>query len=249
LLPEIERKTTSNRKIGLGVMGWAELLILLEMPYASKKAVALGEKLMKFIKSESYKASKKLAKERGTFPEWKNSIHAPKTPMRNATCNSIAPTGTISVIADTSYSIEPLFALAYKRVGILGDQTQTETNKQFIKKMEQQGLWNKEIERRVLKTGSIKGIDKIPKAVQAMFQTSLEISWQYHLLHQRAFQIYTDNAVSKTINLPESTTKEEVSEIYMAAWKYKLKGITIYRYGSKNHQVLQTCSLNTSKEC
>ena len=249
LLPEIKRMTTSNRKIGLGVMGWAELLILLEIPYASKKAVTLGEKLMKFIKGESYKASEQLAKERGNFPEWKNSIYAPKAPMRNATCNSIAPTGTISVIADTSYSIEPLFALAYKRVGILDNQTQTEMNKFFLQKMKQLGLWDEEIEQRVLKTGSIKGIDSIPQTVQAMFQTSLEIPWQYHLLHQKAFQIYTDNAVSKTINLPENVTKEEVFEIYMTAWKYKLKGITIYRYGSKNHQVLQKCSLNTSKSC
>jgi len=205
-LPEIEAIAKSNRKIGLGVMGWAELLILLEIPYASKKALQLAEKLMKFIKDGSYKSSEKLAKERGAFPTIKDSIHAHKTPMRNATCNSIAPTGTISVIADTSYSIEPLFALAYKRVGILGNQTQIEINKLFLKKMKQLGLWNTELENVVLKTGSIQTVRNVPKSIKMLFKTSLEIPLHYHLLHQKAFQKDTDNAVSKTINLQENTT-------------------------------------------
>jgi ribonucleoside-diphosphate reductase alpha chain len=204
---------------------------------------------MKLIKEESYKASEKLAKDRGTFTEWKNSIHTPKTQMRNATCNSIAPTGTISVIADTSYSIEPLFALAYKRVGILGNQTQTETNKLFLNKMKQLGFWNAELKDIVLKTGSIQKVKNIPESIKALFQTSLEIPWEYHLLHQKAFQKFTDNAVSKTINLSKNTPVKAISEIYTTAWKYKLKGITIYRYGSKNQQVLQKCSLNTDKNC
>ena len=249
LLPEVETMTKANRKIGLGVMGWAELLILLEIPYASEKALKLGEEVMKFIQEASYKASELLAKDWGAFPEWKHSIHFPNSLMRNATCNSIAPTGTVSVIADTSYSIEPLFALAYKRVGILGNKTQIEINKLFHKKMQELGFWNKDLEERVLSTGSIQGIDSIPKHIQAIFQTSLEIPWKYHLLHQSAFQKYTDNAVSKTINLPENATRKDISEIYMSAWKYKLKGITVYRYGSKYHQVLQKCSLNTSKTC
>ena len=249
LLLQIKAITTSNRKIGLGVMGWAELLILLEIPYTSKEALDLAEKLMKFIKTESYKASENLAKERGVFPEWKNSIYVHKTQMRNATCNSIAPTGTISVIADTSYSIEPLFALAYKRVGILNNQTQTEINKLFVKKMKQLSLWNLELKNIVIKAGSIKNIDLIPKAIKAIFKTSLDIPWQYHLLHQQAFQKYTDNAVSKTINLPKKATKEDVSKIYKTAWEYKLKGITIYRYGSKNNQVLQKCHLNSIEDC
>lgn len=249
LLPKIESMAKANRKIGLGVMGWAELLMMLEIPYASEKALKLAEKLMKFIKEESYKASEKLAKERGTFPEWEHSIHAPKTQMRNATCNSIAPTGTISVIADTSYSIEPLFALAFKRVGILGNQTQTEINKLFLNKMKQLGFWNTELKYTVLKTGSIQTIENIPESIKTLFQTSLEIPWEYHLLHQKAFQKFTDNAVSKTINLPEDTSVEAISEVYINAWNYKLKGITIYRYGSKTQQVLQKCSLNTDKYC
>ena len=249
LLPEIETMAKSNRKIGLGVMGWAELLIVLKIPYASDEAIKLAEKLMKFIQEESYKASGKLSKERGVFPEWKFSIHATKTIMRNASCNSIAPTGTISVIADTSYSIEPLFALAYKRVGILGDKSQLEINKLFLEKMKQLKLWNTDLESIVLSTGSIKTAKNISEPIKLLFQTSLEIPWQNHLMHQKAFQKYTDNAVSKTINLPESTSVETISEIYTTAWTYKLKGITVYRYGSKQKQVLQKCSLNTDKYC
>lgn len=249
LLPEIKDITTSNRKIGLGVMGWAELLILLEIPYASEKALSLGEKLMQFIKRESYKASSNLALEKGCFPNWKKSIHYPDQKMRNTTCNSIAPTGTISVIGNTSYSIEPLFALAYKRIGILGGKTQTEVNRHFVNKMKTLGLWSSEVEEEIVKTGSIKNIKYIPASLKELFQTSLEIPWQYHLKHQKVFQESTDNAVSKTINLPENASIQEVSEIFILAWQYKLKGITIYRYGSKENQVLQKCSLNNSVNC
>ncbi|CAM1359887.1 Vitamin B12-dependent ribonucleotide reductase [Tenacibaculum sediminilitoris] len=248
LLPEIEAITKSNRKIGLGVMGWAELLILLEISYASKKALSLAETLMRFIKNESYKASENLAKEKGAFPNWSKSTLT-KTPIRNATCNSIAPTGTISVIANTTYSIEPLFALAYKRVGILNNQTQIEINEPFIRKMKMLNLWNNKLKKEVLEKGSIKNINSIPEKVKSIFQTSLEIPWQYHLKHQKIFQQYTDNAVSKTINLPEQATINDISKIYKTAWKYGLKGITIYRYGAKKHQVLQKCNLNTSKYC
>ncbi len=249
LLPQIKRITMANRKIGLGVMGWAELLILLGIPYASDEAVVLAEQTMKFIKNESYKASEKLANERGVFPNWPNSIFSPKHKLRNATCNSIAPTGTISVIANTSYSIEPLFALAYNRVGILGNEIQTEINALFIEKLRQLNLWTPDVKNMVLKTGSIKNVDIIPDNIKNLFKTSLDIPWHYHLLHQSAFQKYTDNAVSKTINLSEEKTSEDVSNIFMSAWKYKLKGITIYRYGSKTNQVLQKCSLNNSSAC
>lgn len=249
LLPETKLIAQRNRKIGLGVMGWAEMLIKLTIPYASKDAVDLGEKLMKFIQEKSYEASAKLAKEKGTFPQWKNSIHNSNIPLRNATCNSIAPTGTISVIADTSYSIEPLFALAYKRTNILGDKTQIEINKLFKNKMKALGIWNVTIEQTVFETGSIREIDTIPDRIKKLFQTSLEIPWEYHLLHQKAFQKYTDNAVSKTINLPENTSIKEIAEIYWTAWEYKLKGITIYRYGSRNEQVLQKCNFNTFNDC
>ena len=248
LLPEIESIVKNNRKIGLGIMGWAELLILLEIPYASEKALNLADSLMLFIKKESYQASENLAKEKGVFPNWSKSTFS-NIPLRNATCNSIAPTGTISVIANTSYSIEPLFALAYKRVGILDNQTQIEINKLFIQKMKKSGLWNNELKNEVLNNGSIQNTDTIPLQIKAIFQTSLDIPWQYHLKHQKKFQEHTDNAVSKTINLPEQTTVNEISKIYKTAWEYELKGITIYRYGSKSNQVLQKCNLNTSKNC
>lgn len=249
LLPEVKSKTTKNRKVGLGVMGWAEMLIMLEVPYASDKAVQLGEGLMAFIQSKSYEASNALAKERGIFPNWEKSTYSWEKPMRNATCNSIAPTGSISVIADTSYSIEPLYALAYRRVGILDNKIQTEINPVFVEKMKQLGLWTEKFKVEVMNVGSIQHLKSIPKKIRKLFETSLEVPWNYHLLHQRAFQKFTDNAVSKTINLPEETTKKEISEIYLTAWKYDLKGITIYRNGSKNDQVLQTCNLNMSLDC
>jgi len=249
LLPETKLITQKNRKIGLGVMGWAEMLIQLEIPYASLEAVELGNKVMEFIKEKSYEASAKLAEEKGAFPEWKNSKHYNNKPLRNATCNSIAPTGTISVIADTSYSIEPLFALAYKRTGILDGKAQTEVNKLLKYKMKALGLWSETIKQTIFKTGSIKGIDIVSDGIKKLFETSLEIPWKYHLLHQNAFQKHTDNAVSKTINLPENTSIKEIAEIYWTAWEYKLKGITIYRYGSRNKQVLQKCNFTTFNDC
>lgn len=243
-LPEIKITTLQSRRIGLGVMGWAELLIVLNIPYASKKALLLAEKLMKFFQKESYDASEKLALERGTFPGWElSTFGASNRKMRNAACNSIAPTGTISVIANTSYSIEPLFALAYRRMGILGGKIQTEINAVFIQKMKDLGLWNEETEQVVLENGNLNGLKTIPKKVAAVFTTGLDIPWQYHLLHQKAFQKYTDNAVSKTINLPEKTSIQDISDIYKTAYNYGLKGITVYRYGSRAGQVLQKCNI------
>jgi ribonucleoside-diphosphate reductase alpha chain len=249
LLPKVETETKRNRKIGLGVMGWAEMLALLNIPYASDEAIELGERLMQFIKSKSYQTSQHLAEERGVFPSWTESIHYPDRLMRNATCNSIAPTGSISVIANTSYSIEPLYALAYKRVGILENQTQLEINPVFVYKMKMLGLWNDELKDEVLRTGTIQQLEIIPKEVKRVFETSLQIPWKYHLKHQRAFQKYTDNAVSKTVNLREDTDEETISEIYRTAWEFGLKGITIYRDGSKANQVLQACHLNRSSNC
>ena len=249
LVPQIKAVTTKNRKVGLGVMGWAEMLMQLNIPYASDEAVKLGEQVMEFIQSKSYEASYRLAKERGTFPDWENSIFCPDRPMRNATCNSIAPTGSISVIANTSYSIEPLYALAYKRVGILGGKTQMEINPIFVGKMEFLGLWTEKLQNEILKTGSIQHLDSVPRATKKIFETSLEIPWKFHLQHQKAFQKYTDNAVSKTINLSETTNENEISQIYTAAWKEGLKGITVYRDGSKSDQVLQTCNFENSEHC
>tara|TARA_R110001592_G_scaffold304426_1_gene576893 strand:+ start:3247 stop:4950 length:1704 start_codon:yes stop_codon:yes gene_type:complete len=249
LLPNIKHITMANRKIGLGVMGWAELLIILGIPYASEKAVELAEVLMKFIQEKSHSASGNLAQIRGCFPSWNESTYAPNTLLRNATCNSIAPTGSISVIADTSYSIEPLYALAYKRTGILDDKTQIEINSIFLEKMKSLGLWTKEIQDEVIVNGSIQNIKHIPKEIKKIFETSLEIPAKYHLLHQKVFQKYTDNAVSKTINLASNTSAKEISEIYNTAWKYGLKGITVYRNGSRANQILQPCGVNLKDKC
>lgn len=248
-LPEIRDKTLSNRKIGLGVMGWAELLILLGIPYASDAAVCLAEKLMKFIRDTSYAASAKLARERKAFPTWIKSNLAPNRPMRNATCNSIAPTGSISVIAGTSYSIEPLYALAFKRVGVLDGTIQNETNRIFVERMKKLKLWTTGVRDEVLASGSIRHIPGIPEGVKNLFATSLDIPWKYHMLHQQAFQKFTDNAVSKTINLPGETTEKEISDIYTASWKNGLKGITVYRDASKPEQVLQHCGLGPEGPC
>ncbi len=249
LLPKIKEMTLANRKVGLGIMGWAELLILMEIPYSSDKAVLLGEKLMEFIQAKSYEASIGLAVERGCFPAWEKSMHAPRIKLRNATCNSIAPTGTISVLANTSYSIEPLFALAYNRVGILGNQTQSTINKEFVRYMKHQGLWSEQLKSEVVLKGTIQHLRFIPAEVRKLFETSLEIPWTSHLLHQRSFQQYTDNAVSKTINLARDTDIANVSKIYKTAWEYGLKGITIYRDSSKSNQVLQKCGVSMEESC
>jgi ribonucleoside-diphosphate reductase alpha chain len=249
LMHQIETQTKNTRKVGLGVMGWAEMLAQLEIPYASEEAIGLGEKVMQSIQSKSYDMSQRLAGERGVFPNWTVSTYHPDRPMRNATCNSIAPTGSISIIANTSYSIEPLYAIAYKRVGILENKTQIEINPIFVAKMEAYGLWTDRLKREVLETGSFQYSKVVPKEIGKLFETSLEIPWKYHLLHQRAFQKFTDNAVSKTINLSGGTPKETVSEIYRTAWEYGLKGITIYRDGSRVDQVLQACRLNKESGC
>ncbi|TRZ40982.1 adenosylcobalamin-dependent ribonucleoside-diphosphate reductase [Robertkochia solimangrovi] len=249
VIPEIKDITRRNRKIGLGVMGWAELLIQLEIPYASIQAVSLAEDLMRFIQERSLNASRELAVERGVFPGWKDSTYAGKMPLRNATVNSIAPTGSISVLANTSYSIEPLYAVAFNRSGILGDRTQTEINHLFIKKMNKVGRWNSRIYEELLSGKSIKDIPDIPDSFIKVFQTAQEIPWEFHLKHQQAFQRYTDNAVSKTINLPTNSSPADISNIYLTAWEYGLKGITIYREGSKSGQVLRKCSLGLNQTC
>lgn len=249
LLPEIKSITIKNRKIGLGVMGWAELLMLLEIPYASEKAVKLGATLMAFIQKESYKASKDLAKERGCFPSWAESRYFPDQKMRNATCNSIAPSGTISIIANTSYSIEPLYALSYKRVGILRGKSQEEISRIFKSKMLQMGYWNRDLQDKVRTTGSIQDVRGIPNEIKNIFRTSLEIPWEFHLKHQKAFQQYTDNSVSKTINLASGAHVWDISKIYKTAWEYGLKGITVYRDGSKEQQILQRCNVSVPEQC
>ncbi len=237
-LPEIEKMTKTNRKIGLGVMGFAEMLIKLGIPYDSEKAVKLAKRVMKFISEEARKKSIELGKERGNFPSFKKSIWAKKFKyLRNATVTTIAPTGSISIIAGTTSGIEPLFAISFVR-NVLGGERLIETNPEFERVAKERGFYSKELMMKIAKTGSIQEFKEIPKDVKKVFVTALDIKPEWHVKMQAAFQKYTDNAVSKTVNLPEDATPEDVKKIFWLAYKLKCKGITIYRYGSKSEQVL-----------
>jgi len=237
-LPKIEKTTKANRKIGLGIMGFAELLIQLNISYDSKQAVALAEKIMKFISNQAREASMNLAKTRGSFPNFKKSIWAKKYKgMRNATLTTIAPTGTISIIAGCSSGIEPLFAVSYIREVLDGTQL-IETNPYFEKIAKEHGIYSKEIMNQIAMTGSVKEIRKIPATLKGLFKTALEIKPEWHVKMQAAFQKYTDNAVSKTVNFPKTAKTSDVRKAFLLAWKLNCKGITIYRYGSKPEQVL-----------
>lgn len=247
VIPEIKTMVKGNRKIGLGIMGWAELLIKLETPYASEKAVKLGEELMAFINEKSFDASQKLAEERGVFKNWDNSIYNENIKLRNATRTSIAPTGTISIIAGTSSSIEPLFALAIHRENVLNNETLTEINEACLSYLKRKNLLTDEIVSEIKKTGSIQNTG-LPNEIKDLFKTSLEIEPYWHIQHQVAFQKHTDNAVSKTINLPGGATVADVENAYLTAWKNKAKGITIYRYGSKSQQVLHSGTDETENQ-
>jgi ribonucleoside-diphosphate reductase alpha chain len=239
-LPEIEAVTLKNRKIGLGVMGFAELLILLGIPYRSEGAITFARQLMRFISQEARRASAELAIERGVFPHWKQSVYANQgVQLRNATVTSIAPTGTISIIAGTSSSIEPLFALSYRRVGVLSGQTLAECNPLFLSHGERLGFLTSEVLEYVMSHGTLTGAPNVPDSARELFATALEIEPRQHLLIQAAFQSEVDNAVSKTINLPTEATPAVVAEIYREAYRLGLKGITLYRYGSIAQQVLQ----------
>lgn len=232
-LPDIEAMHRGNRKIGLGVMGWADMLIMLEIPYNSKKAYKLASEIMKFIKTVSWRASSKTAVQRGTFPNFKGSIYdAPGMPaLRNATLTTIAPTGTLSLIADCSSGIEPLFALAYKRL-ILGTELM-EVNKQFFDVAKKRGFYSPELENEVIGKGMLKGIKAVPAGVKRLFKTSHEIPPEDHIEMQAVFQEYTDNAVSKTVNMPTRAKPDDVARAYMLAYEKGCKGITIFRYGTK----------------
>ncbi|HEY8504309.1 MAG TPA: hypothetical protein VIL46_06980, partial [Gemmataceae bacterium] len=238
--PQITAATRGNRKVGLGVMGFAEMLILLGIPYASDRAVELAGELMRFIAGEARAASAALAAERGVFPNWERSVHARDgLRLRNATCTSVAPTGTLSIIAGTSAGIEPLFALAYRRAHTLGGPPLTELNPLFLRYARERGLDLGQLVPRLEAAGSLAGIPEVPAEVRELFHTALEIAPEDHLRVQAAFQKHTDNAVSKTINLPHSATAEEIAAVYRRAWELGLKGVTVYRYGSKGEQVLR----------
>lgn len=233
LIPDIEVMHKGNRKIGLGVMGWADMLVLLGIPYNSKRAFKFARELMKFIRDTGWKASEELAKKRGPFPNFKGSIYdRPGMPvLRNATVTTIAPTGTLSIIADCSSGIEPYFALAYRR--LILDTELFEVNKYFVKMAKEQGFYSEELMEKVIRKGNLRGIKEVPSGIKRLFRTAHEIPPEDHIEVQAAFQEYTDNAVSKTINLPRKARPEDVAKAFLLAYEKGCKGVTVFRYGSK----------------
>ncbi|MEN6372375.1 MAG: vitamin B12-dependent ribonucleotide reductase [Armatimonadota bacterium] len=238
-LPEITETTHANRKIGLGVMGLADALIHLGIPYDSEEALAFGEKVMAFIHDEAVKMSQDLAEKRGAFPNYGGSIwdEPGARPRRNATITSVAPTGTISIIASASSGIEPLFAVAYVRDVMEGTRL-LEVNSGFERIAKELGLYSRDLMMEIARHGSIQSLEQVPKDARRLFVTSMDIDPEWHVRMQAAFQRYADNAVSKTVNLPREATPEDVRRIYLLAYRLGCKGITVYRYGSKPEQVL-----------
>jgi ribonucleoside-diphosphate reductase alpha chain len=238
-LPEVAAATRAGRKIGLGVMGFAECLILLGVAYDSDAASVWADRLMAFIATEAREASRQLAQARGVFPEWPRSLYAPHGErVRNATRLSIAPTGTISIIAATSGGIEPLFALAYRRRHTLGGEPIVEINPLVVRHAEALGLDSRRLLDHVRATGHLGSMPGVPDALRRLFVTATEIPVHRHLAIQQAFQRHVDNAVSKTINLPVDAGAEQVAEAYREGWRLGLKGVTIYRSGSRSGEVL-----------
>ncbi len=242
-IPEIEAMSKKVRRIGLGVMGWADLLIEMNIAYNSKEALKLAESIMKFISDEGRKASGELAKQRGSFPEFENSIWKKRgyAAMRNSTVTTIAPTGTISIIAGCSQGIEPLFAIAYKRnVSESLGYSLVEVNPLFEQRAMEEGYYSEELMQKIQKSWSIHQISEIPETDKRVFVTSHDISPEWHVRMQAAFQKYTDNAVSKTINFPYTATPHDVEKAYLLAYDTGCKGITIFRDQSRVNQVITT---------
>ncbi|MGM0446301.1 MAG: LAGLIDADG family homing endonuclease, partial [Bacillota bacterium] len=235
-LEKIKEMVHGNRKIGLGVMGWSDLLIKLQIPYNSEEAVKLGEDVMAFIQEVSKSESANIAKKRGSFPNIEGSIY--KKPMRNSTTTTIAPTGTISIIAGVSSGIEPLFAINYER-HIL-DDVLIETHPIFEEIAKKRGFYSEELMEKVAKNNSIQHMDEIPEDVRRIFVTAHDIEPEWHIKMQAAFQKSVDNAVSKTVNFKNSATVDDVKEVYKMAYNLNCKGVTIYRDGSRSEQVLST---------
>ncbi|MBW2349452.1 MAG: vitamin B12-dependent ribonucleotide reductase [Deltaproteobacteria bacterium] len=238
-LPEIDRMVKGNRKIGLGVMGFADLLYQLGIPYDSEDALRIAEEVMGFIQEESHAASRALAEERGVFPNHEKSIYCGRedSRFRNATTTTIAPTGTLSIIAGCSSGIEPLFALSFVR-NVMDNDKLLEVNPHFERVARERGFYSRPMMDAIAKAGGIRHMEEIPEDVRRIFVTAHDISPEWHVRMQAAFQKYTDNAVSKTVNLPRDCSVEDVRKVYDLAYDLGCKGVTIYRDGSKENQVL-----------
>jgi ribonucleoside-diphosphate reductase alpha chain len=249
-LPEIEQMTRSNRKIGLGIMGFADMLLLLDVPYDSDEACHIAGDIMAFIHDEARAASEELARERGVFPSFEGSIYdRPDGPrVRNATTTTIAPTGTISIIAGCSSGIEPLFAVSYVRANVLDDDRMVEVHPYFEQVARQRGFYSDEVMKKIADVGSVRHLDDVPIDVQHIFATAHDITPEWHIKLQATFQKHTDNAVSKTVNFSNEATVEDVEKVYLLAFNSRCKGVTIYRDGSREEQVLNVGQTRKKRE-
>ena len=237
---KIDEMTRSNRKIGLGVMGWADMLVQLGIPYNSHEALKLGEKVMSFVHDKAAAASEDLALKRGAFPNFKKSIFAGGDPRRNATLTTIAPTGTIGIIAGASGGIEPNFAIAYKRTNVLDNAEMHEVNPYFEKTAKEMGFYSKELIDKIAEKGCIKECKEIPEKVRKVYITAHDISPEDHIRMQAAFQKHTHNAISKTVILPSNATRSDVEGAFLLAYELGCKGLTVYRDGSRKNQVISS---------
>ncbi|MDP2853318.1 MAG: vitamin B12-dependent ribonucleotide reductase [Smithellaceae bacterium] len=238
-LPQIAEMTLGNRKIGLGVMGWADMLIRLRIPYNTEEAIELAHKVMGFINEKGHTASQALAKSRGAFPNFKGSVYDKKGEalMRNATVTTIAPTGTISIMANSSSGVEPLFAVSYVRQ-VMDNDILVEVHPYFEAIAKEKGFYSTELMQRIAEHGTLHALTEIPEDIRSLFVTAHDISPEVHIRMQAAFQKHTDNAVSKTVNFTNGATIADVARVYELAYQLDCKGVTIYRDGSRDQQVL-----------
>ncbi len=239
-----------NRRIGIGIMGFADFLFQLEIPYNSEQGFQTAEKVMKFINETAHTASQKLAREKGVFPNYELSIWKKKgIKMRNAALTCIAPTGTISMIPEVSSGVEPYFALAYAKQQIMGDEEFYYVNHYLEKKLREKRLYSPKIVDRIYQEGTIQNIKEIPKSIRQVFVGSMDITPEDHIRMEVAFQKHIDNSISKTINLPNQTTRFDVEKVIQSAWRSKCKAFTVYRSGSREKEVLTTKGKSSSETC
>jgi ribonucleoside-diphosphate reductase alpha chain len=246
-LERISETVRQNRKIGLGLMGWADMLYQLRIPYNSQQALDLAERIMQFLQDESKAASRRLARERGTFPAYPDSVFAERGegPIRNATTTTIAPTGSLSILAGCTSGIEPLFALSFSR-NVLDGESLREINPHFERALREAACDSSELKQEIARRGTVQDMSELPRELRHVFVTAMDIDPEWHLRMQAAFQRHTDNAVSKTVNLPNQASQQDIFDIYWMAYEMGCKGVTVYRDGCREEQVLQTGAAGSS---